>query len=234
VGTAESPRWRTSGAAAGILFVVLLVVSIVTNGGAPMPDKSAAEIVKWYSAHRSPIYVSALTGTLASIAFFWFLAYVRQVLAGRSAVFDMLRDGLVISGLATAIVGGINALPQVALAITANRPDLPPNDSVVRMLADFNQLFFAPLGIFLSLTVAILAAICLMGGLAPRWAGWIAALSAVASLIGSCANFFPDIHGKPNPLGLLGLIAFLLFLVTVLITSITLLRGAPRIEVAAA
>ena len=113
-------------------------------------------------------------------------------------MFDLLRDGLVISGLATAVVGGINALPQVALAITANRPDLPPNDSVVRMLADLNQLFFSPLGIFLSLTMAILAAILLMGGLARRWVGWIAALSAVTSLIGGSANFFPDLHGKPN------------------------------------
>lgn len=228
------PGWRASGAIAGILFVVLLVLTIVVNGGAPMPDKSAAEIVKWYSSHRSQIYLSAMFGTLASIALFWFLAYVRQVLAGRSAVFDLLRDGLVISGLSTAVVGGINAIPQVALAVTANRPDLPPNDTVVRMLVDMNQLFFSPLGIFLSLTMAILAAILLMGGLAPRWAGWIAALSAMASLIGSCANFFPDLHGKPNPLALLGFLGVLPFLVTILITSIMLLRGAPPVEVAPA
>ncbi len=141
-------------------------------------------------------------------------------------MFDRLRDGLVIAGVASATIGGINTLPQAALAITVNRPDLPPNEAVVRMLADLNMLFFGPLSIFLSLTIGILAAILLSGGIARRWVGWIALASAVTYLIGGSAAFFPNAHGKPMALGTFGLVGLLLFLVTILITSFMLLSRA--------
>lgn len=233
VGTDEPPGWGTSGAIAGIVFVVLLAAAVVTSGGAPLPDKSAAEMVKWYSSHRTEVSASAMIGALASVAFFWFLTHLRQVLAGRSATFDRLRDGLLTAGVATAILGGFNALPQVALAITVNRPDVPPNDSVVRMLADLNQLTLGPLTLFLSLTMAILAAILLMGGLARRWVGWLAVGSAVASLIGGCGAFFTNTEGRPLPLAFLGIMGLALFLLTVLTTSVMVLRAPQRVEAAA-
>ena len=66
---------------AGITFVVALVASILLTIGSPMPDKSAAKIVKWFADNRGLVFTATVLGGLATIAFLWFLGYLHHVLS---------------------------------------------------------------------------------------------------------------------------------------------------------
>jgi hypothetical protein len=224
----EGRWWARSGAAAGIAFVVALVISILLSGGAPMPQKPTAEIVKWYISHRSNVLTAAMLGAVASILFFWFLAHVRHLLAGRSPVLDRLGGALVISGVATATIGAFNTLPQAALAVAVNRPGAPVDEGLVRTLADLNSLFIGPLTILLALFIASFGAALLLRGFGVRWAGWIALVSSVCALVGGIGAFYPAESGKMAGLSFLGFIGLALFLITILITSITMLTESLR------
>lgn len=224
----EERSWATSGAVAGIGFVVALIISILLSGGAPMPDKPTADIVKWYSSHRGNVLTSAMLGSVASILFFWFLAHVRHVLVGRSPVLDRLAGALVISGVATATIGAFNILPQAALAVAVNRPGAPVDEGQVRTLADLSNLFIGPLTILLALLIASFGAVLLLRGFGVRWAGWIALVSSVCALVGGIGTFYPAETGKMAGLSFLGFIGLALFLVTILVTGIAMLTETPR------
>jgi hypothetical protein len=70
-------RWiRLSGPAAGIAFVVLLVVGTTLAQGVPRPDKSAGTTLTWYASHRGTVLAFGLLSGLAAMVFLWFLAHV--------------------------------------------------------------------------------------------------------------------------------------------------------------
>src|SRR5205807_944306 len=100
------------------------------------------------------VLTATMLGAIASILFFWFLAHVRHLLAGRSPVLDRLSGALVISGVATATIGAINTWPQAALAIAVNQPGTSADQGLVRALADLNSVFIGPLTILLAMFIA--------------------------------------------------------------------------------
>ena len=66
-------KWERLGAATGILFVVLLVVSVFMVPTPPDINASPGTISAFYSDHRTAILVSAYIGGLAVPVFLWFL-----------------------------------------------------------------------------------------------------------------------------------------------------------------
>src|SRR5260221_4495821 len=66
-------KWERLGAATGILFVALLIVSVFMVPTPPDINSSPATISGFYSDHRTGILVSMYIGGLAVVPFLWFL-----------------------------------------------------------------------------------------------------------------------------------------------------------------
>jgi hypothetical protein len=215
---------RKAAGIAGIVFVVLLVVSVVLTIGAPTPDKSTAKIVKWAADNRQAIFTSAALEGLMLIAFLWFLGYLYHELSRLGGARAALASVLMVTGVATVTIATITGLPLVALAVTASRPGVSPTDGVVHLLADLENMGgVASFGVALFLLV--LGLLLADRALSPRWAMWVAYVGAALSVIGAVANFYVSKAGKPDAGGLLGLIGLVLFAITVLVLSTDLFRG---------
>ena len=80
------------------------------------------------------------------------------------------------------------------------------------------------IGLFFVVFVLALALTFFLGALAPKWVGWIALVAGILGFVGSSAAYFPDTNGKPFGLTILGFIALIGLLLSILITCITMLR----------
>src|SRR5579872_5649462 len=89
---------RRAAAVGGIVFVILVVVSVVLVIPAPTPDKSAVKILKWFSDNRTAVLASAALTGVSLAAFLVFLGSVHSALRGVSATLASIAFG---SGVAT-------------------------------------------------------------------------------------------------------------------------------------
>ena len=221
----EEHSLRKIAGVAGILFVVLLVISVIMIIGAPMPDKSTAKIVKWYGDNRGVVFTSAALTGLGLPVFLVFLSYLHQfVAAGPGVRRAFLASTLLASGVVTVTIATVTVLPTVALAIAAGRPGVTPGDGTVHLLADLTNLSGAFISCGLALFLLVLGLLLAGGELSPRWGTWVAYVAAAANLIAGVATPFVSKAGKPDPLSILGLLGLVLFLIVVVAISIELLR----------
>jgi hypothetical protein len=215
---------RKSAAIAGVLFVVLLVVSVVLIIPAPMADKSAAKIVSWYAKHREAAYVSGALGALSSVAFLWFLGYLHHAASALSGATRFLSSLLLASGVYTLTVVAATSLPPAALAVAASRPGVPPTDSVVHLLVDLQNLSGGVISVGLAVFLFAVGLLLADGALRPKWATWIAHVGGLLNLVGGVSSYFVSKAGKANPVSFLGLLGLLLFAIVVLAISLELTR----------
>jgi hypothetical protein len=220
----EERAVRRLAAFAGIAFVVLLVISIVLILPAPMPDKSTAKILKWFADHRQTVYTSSVLGSLATVAFLWFLGYLHHVVVTVAGRARGLSSILLASGILTVTIATMAALPFAALAATAGRPGGSPSDDLVHMLAVLNGFVGSLIGFGLVVFLLSLGLLLAQGALRPRWASWVAYVGAAFSVIGGVAGFYISKTGKANPLSFLGLLGVIPFLVAVVAISVQLLN----------
>ena len=223
----EEPAIRRAAAFAGIAFVVLLVVSIVLTIAAPMPDKSTAKILSWFADHRQRVYTSSVLAGLSTVSFLIFLGYLYHAGSRAAAGARAVSSIVLTSGIATVTIATMSALPYAALAATASRPGGSPSDDLVHMLDVLNGFGVNLIGFGLSVFLLAVGLLLALGAVRPRWATWVAYAGAVANLIGSAAGFYVSKSGKGNPLGFLGFLGLILFLVTVVGLSTSLLGEAP-------
>jgi len=222
---------RRAAAMAGIVFVILLVVTTILTITAPMPDKSAATIVKWYAGHRGAVLTSGALSGLWMVAFLVFLGYLYHLLSRAEGARGVLASILLTSGVATDTIAAVTVLPSLALAVAASRPGVPTSDGLVHALADLNS--FAALLIATGIGLFLVVAGLLIGdgALAPAWARWIAYVGAVLSLVGGVASAFVSRSGKLNIGSLASFVGLGLFAIVVLAVSVSLFADrAPVVE----
>jgi hypothetical protein len=72
----DDTKWEQYGAAAGLVFVVLVVVSAFIAGSPPEPDDRPREILDYFLDNSGRIKAGTYIGALAIPAFLWFLGSV--------------------------------------------------------------------------------------------------------------------------------------------------------------
>jgi hypothetical protein len=191
----------------GLIFIVLVVISIIVLGEPPEAKEGSGEIVDWYKDNQDAVYASTVLGGIALLALIVFMAHIRRVLAdaagGRSTAATLVLVGVTI--LAT----GVAIDMTIQFAITEAVDEGIAGDPVVALQALWDNDFMPmALGSALILVSAGYAGIT-TGGI-PKWLAWIA-------LILGILGFTP-----------VGFVAFLGGAVWIILTSIVLSMGNGR------
>ena len=232
-GNASVSRWAGIAAAA---FGALVIVDGVTTGGHPPdPDKPAAEVLRWYAAHREGVFLMELLLTVAAGLLIFFAVEIHRSTRGGSARSSTAAGCFAASSVAFAALAVAGGWPQMTLAVTAGRPGVQTPAATIRLLSDMTWLHWSGQALIVVIAAASLSLLAREGSIGPRWIAWPCAVSVLAGCIGGTVGFFPAASGAENPLGVLGFISFVLFSITVLVTGVTFLaRGARTTDTTAA
>ena len=210
-------RWEQVGAAGGIVFVVLQLLSqalIQAGGSEPAFEASAAEIETFFMNRNIQL---ALTGgylsVLSIVAFFWFLgalwARLRRA-EGEPGWLSLVAFASGLAGMAAILGSG-----GWELAILRLGDGLEAE--ILQLLFDLGNFAFAAYWVALAGMLLAAGVVTIRDDALPRWLGWFGLLVAVA-LLAVRAVWFTASGAKFLP--------YALFWVWLIAASISLIRRA--------
>ncbi len=212
----------------GIVFVALLVATFFSPAKSPpnagdSPDKW----LSFFQDHRTALLISAYLSGLAVVFFLFFLGSLvtRLRATGEQRLAAVtLGGGIVLAG-----VGLMGCAIQASLAWTIG------HDATGAISAgDVKMLNLVPMFAFAFPLAAFAGAASIAAWRSNFWPSWFSQLGLVAALWFIVAGAALSMHGFFSPHGAFGFIAFLAFLVWMLLASAFMLAKPSKEEVPAA
>lgn len=215
-----SPLVQRLVAASGIIFAVLLILSIsMTGEGTPENDAPLAEWTEYARDNEDNLRIAALLAGLAAYSFLLFLGYLRSVIGdAERAARGFTRGGYVVLAAGTAGIVGLT-VGIGANATATSHPDTPPE--VLRAISDIGG------GGFLAAAAGFGACLVTVGLLnaglraLPAWLGWVALAAGISFVLQLGVLLDED---QDNVFGAFYPIGFLLLVVFCIGASVTFLR----------
>ena len=170
------------GAATGIAFFVVLIISFIVAGDQPPDAKDGAQkVADFYVDNKSSLEVGAGVSAVAAILFVFFAGYLRKVLRAGEGQDGWLSLVAFSGGVILAISAGIDSTITVAAAETAD-DHLDP--LVVQTFQGLFENDFIPFVIGV-LTIELAAGMSIVfHRQLPVWLGWVGIVLGVCGLIG--------------------------------------------------
>src|SRR6478736_963196 len=112
----DENRWERYGAAAGVAFAVLVLISFFMLPSPPHVNASFRKIGDFYANHRKAVLTSNVLGTFGALAFIWFLGHLRHVLNRAEGGVEALSPIVYGAGVVGAVVAMLSCLPGEMLA----------------------------------------------------------------------------------------------------------------------
>jgi hypothetical protein len=175
-------RWQRIEPLAGIPFVVLALIALVTAGGEDfIADPSV--LADYYADDSGRIIAGELIGGFAIFFFFWFVGAVRN----RLRVSETPEGGLPALAFGGGIAGGTLVLVANAATMAgAFRADEDGqiDPAAAAALNDFSSIIVgiaAPVA--LAVFVAATGVVSIATGVLPRWLGWVSLVIALGFLV---------------------------------------------------
>ena len=216
----DDSRWERYGALGGIVFVVLVIVTIIAGGNA-MASDTPAKILKYYRDNQDGLKVSAFVGVLATVPIIWWAGslWTRLYRTGdrfhRLGIIAVL--GLVIGGAGNLAMTGTNA----AVAIDLGAINAPS--------AKFYFILATTLGagglVGLAVLVIAVSAAAFRFGSFPRWVAWLGVVDALAFLVAAASTATTS-----DTIGAFGFVAFILWAIWIVATSVLMYRAVPTAD----
>ncbi len=212
-------------ALSGVAFVVLLLVhAALQAGNLPTLTDPADDVVRYMSDKKVEIQIGAYLQGLAVVAYVWFLGSLWQFLrrteggAGRLSV---------VAAAATAVGIGLVAVHIAILTGLALRADQGLNAEVVSALYLIAFMVLGMSSFACAAFTGAVGALVLRTGALPRWFGGFSLTSALLWLLaGVGATTENDVWG------LVGLLAFLVWLTWTATASVLVARRVTAADVA--
>jgi len=224
-------RWERYGAAAGVAFAVLVLISFFMVPTPPHVNAGFRKIGDYYANHRRAILTSNVVGTFGALAFIWFLGHLRHVLNRAEGGVEALSPIVYGAGMATIVVGILGALPATVLAFSSQEDVINSNPGIVRMLYDMNTIMYSLLLLTAGLFVIAGAVAMVRKELVGPWLGWVGLGVAALDWASGTAGFYVTKY-SPFWTGFT-VVATISLVAWVLAASVVMLRR-PEVERAAA
>jgi hypothetical protein len=209
-------KWERYGALGGIVFVILLIVSIPMQGSMPDNTDSAAKILKWLQDHHSSIEIAAFLGALSALPIIvWAGSLWSRLHRAGDRQFRLAL--IAVLGL---VVGGAGNLTQSAVTATLALE--------FRNLTGPTAKFFFILGGASSAAGAIgLATLVLATSVAafryrafPKWVAWLGVLDGILFLVSGYS-----IATTSGGISFFGFLSFILWAIWIVATAIIMFRA---------
>ena len=160
----------------GLLFAVLLIISLIVQGSPKGADKPANEVAQWYIDNKDSAEISAFIGTVAAVPLIFFGAYLRKVLEGAGSTLAVLP----LIGLTVVGIGG--AIDNMLLFATAERANDISAESVRTIQAIWDNDFL-PIALGVMVFLFSFGIAVVRSGALPKWLGWVAIALGIVALI---------------------------------------------------
>lgn len=204
---------------AGLIAVVLLVVNTILAGQTPDPDASAVDVLDYYADYewQAGLMLSMLIGP--AIAIF------------SAGFFRAARDGGDAETSSWAIVGLIGLIATFAAVFGFSAVDYTLGargaslgGETVTALWSMGVIGFTYQVASVGIVLLGFGMATLRAGIGPRWAGMVALVGAAAALVSGlgAASSLED----GSPLLMVGIVAFVAWLVWTAAVALTMLRTA--------
>jgi hypothetical protein len=203
-------KWERYGALAGLVFVVLVVVSAFIAGAPPQPTDTPRKIHEFYRDHERALKAGVFLSGLGAVAFLWFLASLWSTLLRR-------RLATVAAGGGVATIGFALVSSAITSTTALRIDELAPRQA---------KFFYSLQGIVIGMASFSIAALVAATSIAalrtrvfPGWLGWAGAALTLAWLVAGLG-----VASERSALFTYGFAVFLVWLVWVLVISYFLLR----------
>jgi hypothetical protein len=217
----DDSRWERWANLGGILFVVLLVVTIALGGSPPKMSDSQAKIADYINDHLDEIKWAGYIGALATIPLFFWLGSVWRLM--RRAEGGIPRLGVV------AVAGAVFAAAMAGAAgLVLNTMALrgvvgTGGGTGTKFFYTLSWAFNAAGAVGIAIFVSAFSIVITRTGILPKLLGWFGLLVALVLVIGGASMASED--ETLMALVLIGLTGALIF---VLAASILMLVRSPR------
>jgi hypothetical protein len=211
----DDVKWERYGAAAGLVFVILvLVASFLPGESPPAVDDRAVTIAKYFHGHSGAIQAAAFLSGLAGVAFLWFLGSLwsrlrrpdeTRRLATIAAGGGVVTLGLVLVGFA---MNATIALRLTSLGLLGARFFYTLSTVVIGM-ASFS----------LAVLVIATSVAAIRTKVFPVWLGWVGVVLGLAWVVAGLG-----VATDNSAIFALGFIVFLVWLIWVLVISFLLFQ----------
>ena len=213
--------WERYVWAAGVLFVIALLAEIVVALGVGLSqDDSAAKIARGLHAHETRLTVIACLSMVYAVAFLIYLSGLHNLLRGDTDRARVLGSLVLVGGVLFVALHAISDIGITGLVAAKIASYGAQHDQGLAYTLYLVTFALESVGdVFGSLFALATGALVLRSGVLPRWLGW------VSIVVGSM--FFLQGFGLGGVIASFGLfldlIGFVLLLVFVLMSSVTLL-----------
>jgi hypothetical protein len=224
MATAKTRTWEQIGAIAGIVAVVLGIVSLFLPGSPPSVDASLTTIRAYLTDHRTAVLAAQYIGAISNVLFLLLFGSLWTRIRRAEGQDGPLAPAMLGGGIATT-VGAL----LINLVIMLEAYDPKRDDALVQLLWDMGNLAFAILMFPWALFTLATALSALGYGALPRWLGWSGIVVTAALLLGPIG--LGKHSGALAPGGGLTFLGFVLGMLWLLATSVVLLRATPTASV---
>jgi hypothetical protein len=208
-------NWDRYGAAAGLIFVILILVGGFIAGSPPSYEDSAREIRQYFVDNDTALKVGGYLNGLAIFPFLIFLgsvwSRVRRVGEDNRELSTMLVGGAVIAASLVSVGTLITTATAIRIA------NIAPGDAKLLYELAGTATDIAAFGVAVFVGATSVAA--LRARVFPAWVGWFGAVLTLAWLVAGIA-----VSTDSDALSVLGFIVLLLWVVWILALSYFLLR----------